>query len=242
MSLQRIDRAWAEFFGLPPSDFMRPGVQVVAHRQLADYQGAWLFRHHTSLCVSVPPELVDSTRALVCGGTVESVFGETAIRGLWGPRVERIVGPVYQGYVEPTHFRLAARPGVRALSRGDRAALQQLADACEADAWEHAGIAADEQHVFGCFVDDRLIAAARYRPEWDETAHIGVVTHPAYRGHGHGRAVVSMATAQALDAGFVALYQTLLANAPSVALASRLGYRPYATHLAVRLASPGPAN
>ena len=35
--------------------------------------------------------------------------------------------------------------------------------------------------------------------------------------------------------------QTLLANAPSVALATWLGYQPYATHLAVRLTSAGAA-
>jgi hypothetical protein len=35
--------------------------------------------------------------------------------------------------------------------------------------------------------------------------------------------------------------QTLLANAPSVALATGLGYQPYATHLAVQLTSAGAA-
>jgi GNAT superfamily N-acetyltransferase len=74
-----------------------------------------------------------------------------------------------------------------------------------------------------------------------EAATIGVVTHPAYRGHGYGRAVVSAATGQGLEAGFIVLYQTLLANAPSVALATGLGYQPYATHLAVRLTSGGRA-
>jgi predicted GNAT family acetyltransferase len=114
-----------------------------------------------------------------------------------------------------------------------------LAAACEIDAWEHAGITFDEPHVFGCFVDDQVVAAARYRPAWAETAHIGVVTHPAHRGRGYGRAAVSAATAQGLEAGLIVLYQTLLANAPSVALATELGYQPYATHLAVQLTSEG---
>ena len=72
-------------------------------------------------------------------------------------------------------------------------------------------------------------------------SHIGVVTHPAYRGRGYGRAAVSAATARGLEAGFIVLYQTLLANAPSVALATELGYQPYATHLAVQLTSEGAA-
>jgi hypothetical protein len=47
--------------------------------------------------------------------------------------------------------------------------------------------------------------------------------------------VVSAATAQGLEAGLIVLYQALLANLPSVALATGLGYQPYATQLAVRL-------
>ena len=82
-----------------------------------------------------------------------------------------------------------------------------------------------------------MVAAARYRPAWGEAATIGVVTHPAYREHGYERAVVSATTGQALEAGFIVLYQTLLANASSVALATVLGYQPYAIHLAVRLIS-----
>jgi hypothetical protein len=40
-----------------------------------------------------------------------------------------------------------------------------------------------------------------------------------------------------MEAGLIVLYQTLLANAPSVALATALGYRPYAAHLAVWFSS-----
>lgn len=241
MTIQRIDATWAAFFGLSPPAFMLPGIQVVAHHQLADYRGVWLFRHHASLCLSVPPDSVEGLQAVVRPYTVETLFSEAGIRALLGPRIEQIIGPAYQGYVERPQFRSAPHPGVRGLSRADQAAVQQLADACEVDAWEHAGIAFDEPHVFGCFVDDHVVAAAWYRQAWGEAATIGVVTHPAYRGHGYGRAVVSAATAQGLEAGFIVLYQTLLANAPSVALATGLGYQPYATHLAVRLTSAGAA-
>jgi len=188
---------------------------------------------------SVPSGLVEGIRAVVGGYTVENLFGEASIRALFAPRVVQIIGPAYQGYIERRFFRSAARPGVRTLGAPDQAALRQLADACEGEAWEHAGITVDEPHVFGCFVDGHLAAAARYRPAWGETAHIGVVTHPAYRRRHYGSAVVSAATTQALDARFIVLYQTLLANAPSVALATGLGYQAYASHLAIRLTSDG---
>jgi len=246
MIIHRIDVAWAAFFGLSPPTFVLPGIQVVKHHWLADYHGVWLFRHHESLCVSVPPGSVDGVQTAVRTHTVESLFSEAGIRAVFGPRIENIVGPAYQGYVERPRFRFAPHAGARVLSHADHAALRELADACVDDAWEHSGITFDDQHIFGCFVDDRIVAAARYRQVWAETAHIGVVTHPAHRGRGYGRAVVSAATAAALAVGFIVLYQTLLENAPSVALATALGYHLYATHLAVRLTSEGgtaqPAN
>jgi GNAT superfamily N-acetyltransferase len=239
VTVQRIDAAWAAFFGLTAPAFLLPGIQVVAHHQLADYRGVWLFRHHGSLCLSVPPDSVDELSMAVRECTVERLFSEAGIRAVLGPRVGRIVGPAYQGYVEHPQFRAAPQPGVRALAGPDRKALEQLAAGCAAEAWEHSGIAFDEPNVFGCFVDDRLVAAARYRREWGEAVHVGVVTHPAYRGRGYGRAVVSATTAGALAAGFIVLYQTLLANTASVALATGLGYQRYATHLAVRLTAEG---
>jgi len=235
MTTQRIDATWATFFGLSPRAFLLPGIQVVAHHELADYRGVWLFRHHASLCMAVPRDLVEGIRAVIGGYTVETLSAEASIRALFGPRIERIIAPVYQGYIERSHFRPATHRGVRALGAPDQFALRQLADACEVEAWEHAGIAVDEPYAFGCFVDGQLAAVARYRPGWGETAHIGVVTHPASRGCRYGTAVASVATAQALEAGFIVLYQTLFANTPSVALATGLGYQAYASQLAIRL-------
>ena len=236
MTVERVDVAWAAFFGLSPQAFLEPGIQVVAHRQLGNYRGVWLFRHHAALCLSAPPDLVRDLQAAVRAFTVQSLFSEAGVRALLGPRVAELIGPVYQGYVERPSFRPVMHPAVRALFAADTAALRQLATACDADAWEHSGITLDDPRLFGLIVDGLVVAAARCRPGWGETAHVGVVTHPDHRGRGYGRAVVSATTAQALAEGFVVLYQTALANRPSVALATGLGYREYATHLAVRLA------
>jgi predicted GNAT family acetyltransferase len=90
--------------------------------------------------------------------------------------------------------------------------------------------------VAGVFADGVLAAAAGYEV-WGETiAHIAVVTHPAFRGRGLGAAAVSRIAAEAVERGLLAQYRTLEANAPSLAIADRLGFQPYARSLAVRLA------
>ena len=57
---------------------------------------------------------------------------------------------------------------------------------------------------------------------------------------GHGAAVVSAIVSRALNDGKTLLYQTLEANEAAVRHAARLGYRRYATHVAVRLTGEPP--
>ncbi len=65
--------------------------------------------------------------------------------------------------------------------------------------------------------------------------NIGIVTHPRYRRQGYGRAVVSAMAAYTLAGGAIPHYQTVLANAGSLAIARSLGFVQYATAFAVRL-------
>jgi predicted GNAT family acetyltransferase len=81
-----------------------------------------------------------------------------------------------------------------------------------------------------------LVAAGKLQDLDEALVHVGVITHPAHRGRGFGRAVVGAMTAHALRAGRAPLYRTLLANAPAVAVARALGYREYARTLALHYA------
>ena len=95
-----------------------PGARypVVAHRQLGNYRGVWLFRHHAALCLSAPPDSVRDLQTAVRAHTVQSLFSEAGVRALLGRRVAELIGPVYQGYVERPSFRSVTHPAVRACS------------------------------------------------------------------------------------------------------------------------------
>jgi RimJ/RimL family protein N-acetyltransferase len=92
--------------------------------------------------------------------------------------------------------------------------------------------------VFGCFVDEVLAAAGMLEPWGARLRHVGILTHPGYRGRGYGKAVVSAMTAHGLAAGGVLQYRTLQANLPSVGIARALGFQRFAQTLAVRLTPP----
>jgi GNAT superfamily N-acetyltransferase len=231
----RVAAYWASFLGCTPAQLETPGTWVGPHAGLADYQGVYLLRRGESCVVSVPAPLLARVTAQLSGLPAAASFDVTRLRHLFGDAVERIVGPAWQGYLRADDFRPAAEPNVRQLTATDDPTLRRLEEACDEQEWEQVGIGRAEQVVFGAFVGDQLVAAAMGEPRVATLLHIGIITHPDYRGHGHGRAVVSAISAYGLAVGLVPRYQALAANTPSVAIARALGFTHYATTLAVRL-------
>jgi GNAT superfamily N-acetyltransferase len=157
------------------------------------------------------------------------------LTGVFGPAADRVVGPAWQGHVDADGFAPADPRGARPLLAADRADLAALATACDPREWEAGTVDPDRPPVFGCVAGARLVAAGTLAPWRDRFWHVGIVTHPGYRGRGYGRAVVSAMTRYGLGHGWLLHYQTLLANAPPVAIARSLGYRQHAQTLAIRL-------
>ncbi len=233
----RVAAYWASFLGCTPEQLETPGTWVGPHTaaELADYQGVYLLRRGESCVVSVPAPLLAMIRAQLAGLSAAASFDVKRLQKVFGDAIERFVGPAWQGYLRADDFRPAAEPHVRQLTDADDPALRRLEEACDEQEWEQVGIGSAEQVVFGAFVGDQLVAAGMGEPRAASLLHIGIITHPDYRGQGHGRAVVSAISAYGLGVGLVPRYQALVANTRSVAIACALGFTHFATTLAVRL-------
>jgi GNAT superfamily N-acetyltransferase len=112
----------------------------------------------------------------------------------------------------------------RVLTFDDAHEFSRFTDAApEADV-EEAYVELDHWLVVGTFVDDRLVSAASMYP-WGAAglADIGVLTLPAFRGRGLGRATVRAAAAAAITAGREPQYRCQTSNDPSVRLADAAG-------------------
>lgn len=233
---RRIDAYWATFFGCRIEDLHALRTLVASHAALADYAGAYLMRTTEACIVSVPAHLLQRTSDALGVMSPTEAFDSAVVSACFGASVERVIGPAYQGYVGSDSFSLADARETRVLDGRDMPALRHLAEACGEAEWGHSGIDNDDrQVVFGCFDGDELAAAGMGEPRNETLWHIGIVTHPSYRGQGYGRAVVSAIAAYGLDLGLIPWYQTLQANASSIAIAQSLGFSQYATTLSVRL-------
>ena len=149
---------------------------------------------------------------------------------------QRVIGPAFIGYADASSYR-SDGSGARARildGAGERSAIDELRAAVSAVEWEHGGAAKADAYA-GVFEGARLAALASYERWGERIAHISVVAHPAHRSRGHGRAAVDALAAAAIARGLIAQYRTLMANAPSMAIAQRLGFERWAISLAVRL-------
>jgi len=162
------------------------------------------------------------------------VFAGDTLRQAFAPRDSIVIGLAWLGYADGTDVQAANRRDTRRLTREDAAALQALKAACDGADWAHSGIDARHDLLFGRFHGSVLVAAGTCRPQDEGALDIGVVTHPAYRGHGYACAVVSAMTAYGLSHGHVMRYRTLQANVPSLRIAHALSYQEYGLTIAVR--------
>lgn len=235
-----IQRWVAARFDLAPTDMPAEGVVVKAHGPaLADYHGVYTWLMAGAAIVSAPAVVADHVRRSVAGQPPATLGDAAFWRAALGERVERIVGPSYQGFLDATAFLPAETQGARPLTPADQPALARFIADCPPAAWADSAIVPDHEPIFGLERDGALIALASApldgRPDDPTMRSVGVVTLPAWRGQGAGRAVVSALTAHCLADGATLHYQTLRANVASVAIAHALGYADVATALAVRL-------
>ncbi|HZC05517.1 MAG TPA: GNAT family N-acetyltransferase [Ktedonobacterales bacterium] len=228
------------------------GELIVAKHglELADYHGVYVWQMGGVTLVSAPEGMVDGVchrmdRALVTfvqgpdfhGRVEDGYINETFWRTALGERVARIIGPAYQGFCDMESFQPADTQGARPLTLNDHRALRAFIAACPPEDWQDSAISPDHLPLDGLEREGALVAlaSAPSRAAMMGMRSVGVVTLPAARGTGAGRAVVS-ALIQELRTEFMLLrYQTLRANLPSVAIARRLGFEDVATTLAVRL-------
>ncbi|MBN1344362.1 MAG: GNAT family N-acetyltransferase [Phycisphaerae bacterium] len=225
--MSRIRRYWADALGVPESLVDADGQHVIANAGPRANEFAYVLQCGSTCIVSAGPELLEVIRQRVDEGHLVDPVSVESLRKLFRGLSDDIRGPLFQSYAEAVDFRPATEEGVRKLTAEEHGKLEALAAACDPTEWSHSGLSSPGQGVFACFQSRDIVAAARYAMWKPYAASIGMITHPDCRGRGHGKAVVSAAMRDALDRGHLIIFQTLLGNAPSVALAKRLGCQEY---------------
>jgi GNAT superfamily N-acetyltransferase len=225
-SRARLERLWAERLGCAEELLREPGAHLLAHPHPATLYAVAI---DAAQIVLAPPSLHAKLRASMRQGPLPL---EVPAFAALVPSGARAVGPAFVGY------RDSAPPEPAAVERltGSSAALEPLREAVSELEWAHANLEAAVPPLCVVLSGGSALAAAGAQTLPGELAHIGVLTHPEHRGRGMARRVVAACAAEAIAAGRLAQYQTLLSNAPALAVGRALGFEPFAHTLMLRWA------
>jgi GNAT superfamily N-acetyltransferase len=193
-----------------------------------------LLERDNALAVGAPEPLVQPLRRRVGVLASIAVSDSDALRSVLADLVpvEAVLGPAFYGYADRETF-VPVESDARVLTAEDEPAYERFRASVPDTEWNQGGLEFEPSETVGLFVGEDLVAVAAY-DLWDDVlAHLGVITHPNYRGEGYGRAVVSRATDYALADGYLPQYRTLDAWPWSVALARGLGFKRFATSMLI---------
>jgi GNAT superfamily N-acetyltransferase len=234
-TVSAITRCWADHFGCGPEHFQTNRTLAVPHLGLGDYHGVFVFRWDEAVVASVPAPLLATVGARIEQLSAAEVTSKACIRAVGAVLVERVIGPAVYCYTDTTSLRPRAATGLRVLTRADAPLLEELRIACSTAEWDEAGALTSDRPLAGQIVGGQLVAVAGYTVWWGRLAHLAVITAPAYRGQGYGKAVVRRSAEAAMRHGFVPQYRALEVNQASIGLATALGFEQCATSIALRL-------
>jgi GNAT superfamily N-acetyltransferase len=220
-----LRRYWADRLGVVPDAFENNEIAVGP----AYEGGVQLFRRGERVVIGAPESDIEQLRQRSAELETLDLDSHTVLKWLTDiERVERVIGPTFYGYTDRETFS-PVESNARTLTSEDESVYNAFQAAIPDDEWEQGGKGFVAGETVGRFVDDRLVSLAGYE-QWDGLiAHISVVTHPEYRSGGHGRAVVSRVTEQALSAGLIPQYRTSDDWPWSVSVAQRLGFERFVT-------------
>ena len=233
-TIRKVDTFWALYFGCSPQEIAGGQTIVVTHAALQGYDGALAFRHADGLIVSVPPSVPEVERAKLRQAPPAVAFDPKFLAKVFVVSTDKVTGPGWVGIVDLQDFK-PIQSTARLLSDADEVAIGKLAEACGEVAWQRSTLLQIRQPLFGLFQGPDLVAASGYVVMGNVLAYIGVIAHPAHRGKGYAKMVVSSAVAEAFRRELVAQLRTTHANESAIALAQSIGFRHYASTYDVKL-------
>ena len=226
---QAIYRNWAAHFGCPVETLQRRGTTVLPLDRYAGQKlvALWYVGEHAF--IQLDPAYTDQVgRVLAQHPPGASLSGDDLQRA-WGAGMiaSRDTGLVH--YLFPADYKPCPAPPpftLRQLTPADAAAMALLHQACPPEDVDEGYVEVDHEIAAGCFAGDQLVAAASGYTRAG-FMDLGVLTHPAYRRLGLGKAAVGALCEWTLAREMIPQYRCNVNNLGSHGVAVGLNFQFY---------------
>ena len=225
--MSRVHQTWCDYFKLPIEMASKPGttLSINENRNADSYLILWPVGEH--IVLEIAPAVEEDVRKLLASFPAEHRLTLDDFKRAWGD-VETSGMPMYA--VDPEEFRpfhVSPPYTLRQLTTDDQPAFDAFLAQCSEEDKDEGDVGIDHMIAFGIF-DGERIAAAGSVFIWRGFIDIGILTDPAYRKKGFGKALVSACTAHYLSGDKVVGYRHDALNTGSRGIASGLNFTHYA--------------
>ena len=224
---QAIYRNWAAHFGCPVETLGRRGTTVLPLERYAGQKlvALWYVGEHTF--IQLDPAYTDQVGHVLAQHPADASLAGDDLQRAWdvGMIASRDTGLVH--YLFPADYRACPAPPpftLRHLTPADAAAMALLHQACPPEDVDEGYVEVDHEIAAGCFAGNQLVAAASGYTRAG-FMDLGVLTHPAYRRLGLGKAAVGAACEWTLAREMIPQYRCNVNNTGSHGVAKGLNFR-----------------
>ena len=223
----RVYRTWAEHFHLPVECFAEPGTTIYLNKKRSVESSVVLWQLDRHVVVEVSPAMAELVGQIAAPLAREYRLSLDDFRRAWGA-IEYSQMPLYA--LDPGLFRPHAVPApytLRQLTKDDQPAFDEFLAQCTEDERDEGDVSIDHLLAFGAFDGTRIIGASSVFV-WRGFMEPGIVTDPACRGKGLGKALIGACADYYLGGERVVSYRHDATNLASQRIAESLGFSRYA--------------
>lgn len=223
---QQLYQQLAEHFKLPIANAHQPGTTIMKDegREISASQIIWTLDEH--VIVRCNPQFAGQFEALFTAEEALSIAKIVDKLDVTVLEQDNLYSITQSNFIPHD----CAYP-IRQLTQDDAVAFAKFHANCSEQDKEYGEVGLNDEAIFGVLDEERIIAAASSF-EWYGFVDIGVLTDPAYRGQGAGKAVVATITQHYLqnesDTRLLA-YRHETGNIGSGKIAKAIGWQPFAT-------------
>jgi len=225
---QKIVEDWAAYFESSPEEFEKPGSRYIKRENYAANR-VIIAQVNRRTFIQYSPNVENKILGLanecphdlaVTADHLVSYFENAHIL------IESLDHLFYLYLADLKPWMPDAKFTIRELLATDEAYLEELNNACSKEEVENSFVAIDELGVWGCFRNEKLVAATGFS-DWGLYGDFGVITHPEFRKQGLAKAVVAAACQEAIGMGKIPLYRCHITLFSSINTAKSIGFTQY---------------
>jgi GNAT superfamily N-acetyltransferase len=227
---QRIKQTWAQEFGLPIEKLNQPGTTRIPDESRTPTSWITFYQTGEQTLLRIAPDFAPEFEAILAEKPGDHRLTAHDLAAKWGAESLILSGIEFYALDAAAFkpFRPAERFTARQLTLDDRAAFDAFQATCSPKDVEEAELAIDQMVVHGVLDGARIVSVASVY-EWRGFLDIGVMTDPAYRQQGLGKAAVTPICQQLMNHERVVVYRHDSDNVGSGGVARGLGLAHFAS-------------